>query len=101
MSSLAHVATRLRGLRLSYQRVDNVADYSTDIRTYLDAHNGRPKRWYREAYDPEFDEAGTQQFDTVWGVPRRSRYERCRLRPRSRGCHHDKRAEVASGVGVP
>ena len=41
----------LEPMRLSYQKVDRVAGYSTDVRRYLEADNGRPKRSYREAYD--------------------------------------------------
>lgn len=54
---------------LSHQEVDRAGGYSTDIRNYLEAHNGRPKRTYRVAYDPQFDESGTQQFNSLWGIP--------------------------------
>ncbi len=36
--------------RLAHLRVDNVTDCSTDIRAYLETHDGRPHRTYREAY---------------------------------------------------
>jgi hypothetical protein len=55
-------------MRLLDQKVHRVAGYFTDIRRYLESHNGRPKRSYREAYDSQFDEAGTQQFTSLWGV---------------------------------
>ena len=58
-------------MRLSYQKVDRVAGYSTDVRRYLEADNGRPKRSYREAYDRQFDEDGTQKFDSLRGFQRR------------------------------
>ena len=45
------------------------ADYSIDIRGYLDAHKGRPQRRYRETYDAMFDEAGTRQFNSLWAIP--------------------------------
>jgi hypothetical protein len=36
--------------RLSYHKAERVVGgYSTDIRRYLETHNGRPKRTYREA----------------------------------------------------
>ena len=47
-------------MRLAYLRVDRAADYSIDIRGYLDAHKGPPQRRYRETYDAMFDEAGTR-----------------------------------------
>jgi hypothetical protein len=56
-------------MRLAHRRVDSVAKYSTDIRSYLEEHNGRPNRRYRETYDPEFDEAGTQPIDSLWSTP--------------------------------
>ncbi|MEO7121536.1 MAG: hypothetical protein ABI400_00105, partial [Lacisediminihabitans sp.] len=56
-------------MRLAHLRVDNIADYSTDIRAYLEAHNGRPHRTYREAYDATADEAGVQKFNSLWSVP--------------------------------
>ena len=65
----ARLNNLLELMRLSYQKVDRVAGYSTDIRSYLEAHNGRPKRSYREAYDPQFDGAGTQQFNSLWSIP--------------------------------
>ena len=64
----ARLNNLLELMRLPYQKVDRVAGYSTDIRRYLEAHNGRPKRTYREAYDPQFDGAGTQQFNSLWDV---------------------------------
>jgi hypothetical protein len=55
-------------MRLLYQNVNRVAGYSTDIRSYLEAHNCGPKRSYREAYDPQFDGAGTQRFNSLWSI---------------------------------
>ena len=54
---------------LAYLRVDRAVDYSIDIRGHLDAHQGRPQRRYRETYDAMFDEAGTDQFNSLWAIP--------------------------------
>ena len=53
---------------LSHRKVDNVTDYSTDIRAYLDAHNGRPHRTYREAYDAMANESGVALLNSLWSV---------------------------------
>ena len=56
-------------MRLVHRRVDSVAGYSTDIRSNLEEHNGRPKGSYRGTYDPEFDEAGTPPINSLYGTP--------------------------------
>jgi hypothetical protein len=53
---------------LSHRKVDNVTDYSTDIRAYLDAHNGHPRRTYREAYDATTNESGVALLNSLWSV---------------------------------
>ena len=53
---------------LSHRKVDNVTDYSTDIRAYLDAHNGRPHRTYREAYDAMANESDVALLNSLWSV---------------------------------
>lgn len=80
-------------MRLAHQKVDRVSGYSTDIRTYLEAQNGRPKRAYREAYDPQFDDAGTQQFNSLWGIPaqvaiREAQAQRAAAREQARASYH-------------
>lgn len=54
-------------VRLAQIRADNALDYTTDIRTYLTAHNGRPYRTYRSIYDPSRDgaEAG---LSSLWSL---------------------------------
>jgi len=53
-------------MRLANLRVDNVADYGTDIRAYLDDH---PQRTYREIYDAQEDESGAALLNSLWSVP--------------------------------
>ena len=55
-------------IRQAYLRVDNVADYATDIRAFLDSHHGRPQRTYRQAYDTRVNEAGTEMLGSLWSV---------------------------------
>lgn len=56
-------------MRLSYQRIDRAGGFSSDVCRYLEAHNGRPTRSHREAYDSQFDEAGTQEMNGLWSIP--------------------------------
>jgi hypothetical protein len=55
-------------MRLAHLHIDNITDYSTDIRVYLEAHSGRPHYTYREAYDANTDEAGAPQLNSLWSV---------------------------------
>lgn len=56
-------------MRLANQRVDNAADYATDIRAHLDEHNGHPPRTYRAIYDTKTDESGTVLLNSLWSEP--------------------------------
>ncbi|MET4780549.1 hypothetical protein [Glaciihabitans sp. UYNi722] len=55
-------------IRQAYLRVDNVADYATDIRAYLDLHHGHPVRTYRQAYDARTNEAGNTLLASLWSA---------------------------------
>lgn len=65
-------------MRLANLRVDNVADYGTDIRAYLDANNGHPVRSYREIYDAKGD--GAASFNSLWSMPAQNAMREARLR---------------------
>jgi len=67
-------------MRLAYLRADSVPGYSIDIRAYLDKHNGRPERTYRQAYDAQFDDAGTAQLNSLWAVAAQEAMLEARLR---------------------
>ena len=67
-------------MRLAYLRVDSVAGYSIDIRTYIDAHNGHPQRTYRESYDPKFDSAGTSRLNSLWSAQAQEAMAGARMR---------------------
>ena len=53
-------------VRLAQIRADNVLDYTTDIRTHLAAHNGRPRRTYRAIYDPRGE--GEAGLSSLWSL---------------------------------
>ena len=53
---------------LAHRKVDNVTDYSTDIRAYLDRHNGHPQRTYRDMYDRKADPSGEVRLNSLWSV---------------------------------
>ena len=67
-------------MRQATLRVDNVADYSTDIRAYLEAHNGHPQRTYRDVYDAKENEDGDALFNSLWSVQAQTIMREARLK---------------------
>lgn len=64
----ARVNQLLALIRQPYLRVDNGADYATDIRAYLDLHRGHPVRTYRQAYDTRTNMAGNTLSASLWSA---------------------------------
>lgn len=62
-------------MRLKSMNVDHPTDYAKDIRTYIEASDGRPERTYREAYDSLPDEL----FSSLWSVPAQLAMQEARL----------------------
>ena len=62
-------------MRLKSMNVDHPTDYAKDIRTYIEASDGRPERTYREAYDSLPDEL----FSSLWSVPAQLAMREARL----------------------
>ena len=52
-------------IRLGQLRADNAADYATAIRAHLIQYNGHPKRSYREIYDHQNREDGSNE-NSLW-----------------------------------
>ncbi|MEO7017568.1 MAG: hypothetical protein ABI130_01455 [Leifsonia sp.] len=52
--------------RLGMTRADNLIDYAAAIRAHLELHHGRPRRTYREVYDPRLDAAGKPARNSLW-----------------------------------
>ncbi|WP_449372817.1 hypothetical protein [Arthrobacter psychrolactophilus] len=52
-------------VRLGLLRADNASDYATSIRAHLIAHQGHPKRSYRDIYDHQSNEEGTN-INSLW-----------------------------------
>lgn len=76
----ARMNTLLTLMRQAMLRVDNVADYSADIRAYLEAHNGHPQRTYRDVYDTRVSEGGDVLFNSLWSVPAQTIMRDARLK---------------------
>ncbi|MBB5640567.1 hypothetical protein BJ997_001115 [Cryobacterium roopkundense] len=53
-------------MRLASMRVDTATDYASDIRAFLDAHNGHPPRTYRAAYDTTANQSGEAPLGSLW-----------------------------------
>jgi hypothetical protein len=60
-----HLLTLMRLARL---RVDTATDYATDIRAFLNVHDGHPPRTYREIYDRQMNPDGEFLLNSLWAV---------------------------------
>ena len=76
----ARMNQMLELIRLAHLRVDNVADYATDIRAHLALHNGRPVRTYRNVYDSKADDANNG-FCSLWSIAAQTSMRAARLKP--------------------
>ena len=71
-----HLLTLMRLARL---RVDTAADYATDIRAFLNEHDGHPPRTYRETYDTQVNPDGEFLFSSLWAVKPQLAMEEARI----------------------
>lgn len=71
-----HLLTLMRLARL---RVDTAADYATDIRAFLNEHDGHPPRTYRETYDTHVNPDGEFLFSSLWAVKPQLAMEEARI----------------------
>lgn len=53
-------------IRLNLNHADSVTGYATAIREHLEAHGGRPHRHYRDIYDAQWSDDGTEAFNSLW-----------------------------------
>jgi hypothetical protein len=74
---LNHVLTLMRLARL---RVDTATDYASDIRAFLNKHNGHPPRTYRETYDTLMSPDGEFFFNSLWAIKPQLAMEESRIK---------------------